>query len=338
MKKILFIQTAFLGDAILTLPLIQKLKEANSDSEITVLCIPSTKDVFLNSPSVANVIVYDKRGADKSYLSYLKLIMKVRSQEFDLVISSHRSIRSTVMAFLSGAGETVGFTTADLFFLYKKRIEYRKDRHEVERNLSLVSEEAELTSWKILPEIQIPEEAKGKIEALVAPILGSGIIAVAPGSVWKTKVYPSRYYEELIKMILSLGYNVALIGGKEDTELCETIAKNVDRQIVSLAGKLSIVESVSFLKKCVAVVCNDSAPTHLAMAADIPALTIYCSTIAGFGFYPYNKTSAYISFDDLECKPCGIHGYQTCPVKTFDCAFKLKPEIVFEKLRQILPA
>ena len=338
MKKVLVIQTAFLGDAILTLPLIQKLKEANTDSEITVLCIPSTKDVFLNSPAVASVIVYDKRDVDKSVISYLKLILKVRSQKFDCVISPHRSIRSTLIAFFSGARETMGFNTSDFSFLYKKRIEYINDIHEVERNLSFVSAGINLPDWKVLPEIQIPEEAKEKVERLVAENSGKGIIAVAPGSVWKTKVYPREYYEELIRMILPLGYTIALVGGKEDADLCETIVMNVDGQIVSLAGKLSIVESVSFLKKCAAIVCNDSAPTHLAMVADIPALTIYCSTIAGFGFYPYNKTSAFISFDGLACKPCGIHGYQACPVKTFDCAFKLKPEIVFEKLRQILPA
>lgn len=338
MKKILVIQTAFLGDAILTLPLIQKLKEANPNSEITALSIPSTKDVFQNSAAVSSVIVYDKRGADKSYRSYLKLILKVRAQKFDCVISPHRSIRSTVVAYFSRASETIGFITADFSFLYKKRIEYRNDKHEVERNLSFVSESMNLRSWKVFPEIIISEEVEQKINNLISDIPGKKIIAIAPGSVWKTKVYPREYHEELIRLILPLGYNIALIGSKEDAELCETIAKNVNHQIVSLAGKLSIVESVSFLKKCMAIVCNDSAPTHLSMAAGIPTLTIFCSTIAGFGFYPYNKTSTYISFDKLDCKPCGIHGHQACPIKTFDCAFKLKPEMVFEKLKQILPA
>lgn len=338
MKKILVIQTAFLGDAILTLPLIQKLKEANPDSEITALCIPSTQDVFRNSQAVKDVIVYDKRGIDKSPVSYLKLVLKVRALKFNCVISPHRSIRSTLIAYLSGASETVGFNTADFSFLYKKQIEYRNDEHEVERNLSFVSEASKDLNWRVLPEILSTDEAEQKIESLINDIPGREIIAVAPGSVWKTKVYPREYYEELIRMILPFGYNIALIGGKEDAELCEAIVKNVGQNIVSFAGKLSIVESVSFLKKCLAVVCNDSAPTHLAMAADIPTLTIFCSTVAGFGFYPYNKASTYISFDELECKPCGIHGHQNCPIKTFDCAFKLKPEMVFEKLKQILPA
>ena len=50
-----------------------------------------------------------------------------------------------------------------------------------------------------------------------------------------------------------------------------------------------------------------------------PVLTIYCSTVPEFGFYPYNKKSSYISFNDLNCKPCGIHGYEKCPIKSFDC-------------------
>ena len=65
MERILVIQTAFLGDAILTLPLIQKLKELNPEIDIDVLTIPSTKDVFENSPSVSSVLSYDKRGKEK---------------------------------------------------------------------------------------------------------------------------------------------------------------------------------------------------------------------------------------------------------------------------------
>jgi heptosyltransferase-2 len=72
------------------------------------------------------------------------------------------------------------------------------------------------------------------------------------------------------------------------------------------------------------------------MCADIPVLTIYCSTIPQFGFYPYNKKSDYISFDDLICKPCGIHGFSKCPLDTFDCAKLLVPNLVIEKAEKLL--
>lgn len=337
-EKILVIQTAFLGDAILTLPLVQKIKEINSNALITVLCIPSTKEVFENSASVNEVFVYDKRGIDSSIFSYLKLVYKIRSKSFSKVISPHRSVRSTLISYFSSAGKTVGFDIADFSFLYKTKIQYQKSKHEVERNLSLLGIDFSKNDWRVFPQLQLPVEAKNRIEVMLKIVDDKKIIAIAPGSVWKTKVYPAKYFIEIIRMILEANYFVVLIGGREDAKLCGDISKNFSSNIESFAGKLNVLESLSLLTNCKAVVCNDSAPTHLAMAAGIPALTIYCSTIPGFGFYPYNEKSKFVSYDDLPCKPCGIHGHQQCPIQTFDCAYKLKPEFVFEKLKQILSA
>jgi heptosyltransferase-2 len=74
----------------------------------------------------------------------------------------------------------------------------------------------------------------------------------------------------------------------------------------------------------------------MGMCSDIPVLTLYCSTTSDFGFYPYNAKSSYLSYDDLFCKPCGIHGYDKCPVNTFDCGYLLKPEIVISKIEKML--
>ena len=74
----------------------------------------------------------------------------------------------------------------------------------------------------------------------------------------------------------------------------------------------------------------------MAMAADIPVITVYCSTVPGFGFYPYNTMSSFVSYDDLLCKPCGIHGHAKCPVKTFDCGNKLLPQQIIGKIQDIV--
>ncbi|KAF0152647.1 MAG: ADP-heptose:LPS heptosyltransferase II [Ignavibacteria bacterium] len=337
LEKILVIQTAFIGDAVLTLPMIQKLNEQKPNSFIYVLCIPSTKEVFSNSESVTDVVVYDKRGSQKSLLSFIKLMFYIRSLNFSSVISPHRSIRSTLISFFSGANNTVGFDNADLSSLYKEVVKYQKDKHEVERNISLINDQINEKSWRILPKIKIGSAVNTTVGNLLTNLKATKNIAVAPGSVWKTKVYPKEYFEEIIKLIISNGYGVVLIGGKEDSDLCNSIAKNFDKT-VSFAGKLTIPESVEVLRNCTALVCNDSAPTHLAMIADIPTITIYCSTIPDFGFYPYNQKSKTVSFDELNCKPCGIHGHKICPIKTFECAYKLKPAVVFENLKKILPA
>ncbi len=74
----------------------------------------------------------------------------------------------------------------------------------------------------------------------------------------------------------------------------------------------------------------------MGMTADIKVLTIYCSTVADFGFYPYNLASRFISYDDLDCKPCGIHGYNNCPIKTFDCGLKLVPKTIIKTMEEML--
>ncbi len=111
---------------------------------------------------------------------------------------------------------------------------------------------------------------------------------------------------------------------------------NLMRMFLMLLVIFSIVESIELLKSAKLLISNDSAPTHMAMSAEIKTLTIYCSTIPEFGFYPYNKKSDSISFDDLKCKPCGIHGHNLCPIKTFDCAMNLLPEQIILKAEEML--
>jgi len=328
-EKILVIQTAFLGDAVLTLPMIQKLKEKYPSSEIDVLCIPQTKELFDHSKSIKSVIPYDKRGDQKSLLSFLKLIIFIRNKKYSHIYSPHRSFRSSLIVYLSGAGTTVGFDSTSISFVYGTLIKYVKERHEVARNLDLIGFDTSKDNWKILPTVEIESSLESNIVKMIGNLTDKKIAAIAPGSVWKTKIYPRENYIEIMKYLIKKNYFIVLIGGKDDKLLCERIEKEFSDSVKSFAGKLSVIESVSLLKKCSVLISNDSAPTHLGMIADIPTLTIYCSTIPDFGFAPYNGKSSYVSYNDLNCKPCGIHGRNKCPIQTFECGYKLLPQIVF---------
>ncbi len=331
--KILVIQTAFLGDALLTLPLIQHLKSINPSMLIDVLCIPSTREIFQYSLCINQTIVYDKRR-DKIF-GLFRIIGELKKNNYKKIYSPHRSFRTAMIVYFSGVEETYGFDTASFNFVYKNKIEYKKENHEVERNLSLAGFDFDNSDWRILPEINILKEVFDKIDSLVTG-KNKKIVAIAPGSVWDTKIYPKEYYKQISSYLTSKNFTVFLIGSKEDKSLCDEISQSSQTGCFSLAGSLSIIESIALLKKCSLLICNDSAPTHMAMAADIPVITIYCSTIPKFGFYPYNSGSLFLSYDELDCKPCGIHGHKKCPIKTFDCGFLLKPSGIIEKIDSIL--
>ncbi len=336
-EKILVIQTAFLGDAVLTLPLIQKLSEIFPQSLIDVIAIPATEEIFSASPYVSSVFVLDKKGRHKGIKRLIGFISELKKNNYTKLYSPHRSFRSGLITLGLGVKDSYGFDTSSFKFAYKTLVKYNLNDHEVKRNLSLVSNELNNDDWKILPEVELNETSTEKIKNYVsANNLSKGFIAVAPGSVWQTKVYPQEYFAEIAKELLHRNEKIVLIGGENDKNICDDIAFNLEKNVYVSAGEFTPVETIGLLKYSKLLITNDSAPTHLGMCADIPVITLYCSTVPGFGFYPYNNGSSYLSYDKLECKPCGIHGFNQCPVGTFDCGYKLKPETVIQKINNIL--
>ena len=336
-KRILVIQTAFLGDAILTLPMLRKLKSKYPEARLDVLAIPSTAELFSAAPYVDSLIIMDKKGNQKGIKALNKLIKDLRENSYTKIFSPHRSFRSGYITLNIGCDETYGFDSSSFKYAYKHLVKYEPEYHEVQRNLSLVGENVQGESWKIKPEILIDETVENKVDHFILNNhLEEGFIAVAPGSVWETKKYPTANYIELIKLLTDISEVIVLIGGGDDSDLCNGIASNFSNNIINIAGRFGVIETICILKYAKLLIANDSAPTHMGMCADIPVLTIFCSTMNKFGFYPYNAKSKFVSFDELDCKPCGIHGYIQCPVGTFDCGNKLLPEEIFVVAENLL--
>jgi len=336
-NRILVIQTAYLGDAILTLPMLKKLKERNREAQIEVLAIPSTKEIFSSAPYVDNVIIIDKKGNQKSIRALNRFIKELRKNSYTILYSPHRSFRSAYIALMLGCNESYGFDNSSFKYAYKHLVEYKAEHHEVQRNLSLIRENIEGEGWKIHPEISIDEVGENNVNTFITNNhLENGFISVAPGSVWKTKRYPKSQFIELIKMLTDIDETILVIGSEHDSELCSEITSNFSHNVINVSGRFRVIETISLLKNAKLLITNDSAPTHMGMCADIPVITIYCSTIKEFGFYPYNKKSQSVSFDKLDCKPCGIHGHTECPLGTFECGQKLLPEEIFKVAQNIL--
>ena len=335
-KRILIIQTAYPGDAILSLPLIQELSKKKSGYLIDVLCIPQTEEIFKASPFVHEVVVYDKKGKQKSIMAFIKFLKEFKSNNYNLVYSPHRSFRSALIALNLHAKETVGFDRSSLVFAYKRTVKYDPSVHEVKRNLAFIDGDYSGDKWRIIPEIISSTDSKEKVQKFLTANKINKFIAIAPGSVWETKKYPVEHFKSIIDHFVNKEYKIILMGSNQDITLCESLQTGYNEKVFIAAGYFSMIESIELLKSASILICNDSAPTHLGMCADMSVLTIYCSTIPDFGFYPYNKKSHYISYDELMCKPCGIHGFRNCPVKTFDCGKLLLPVRAIEKAESLI--
>jgi heptosyltransferase-2 len=336
-KRILIIQTAFIGDVILSTPLIKVLRKTFPDAFISFLLIPETENALENNPRLDQVFVYDKRK--KSGVGgFFKMVSRIKQGRFDLAVLPHRSLRSALLAYFSGIPKRIGFDRAAGSFLFTKRVTYKTNLHEVDRNLSLLSDFAldpEDTSPELFPSSDDFSYAR-KLLSDSCITEGERIVAIAPGSVWATKRWlPERFAEAADLLVKEAEIKVVLLGSREDRSLCEAIAGSMKGEPVIVAGKTSVLQSAAMVSLCTVLLSNDSAPVHMASAMKTPVVAIFGSTIPEFGFAPYGVDQLIIQ-KLLHCRPCGIHGRRKCPEKHFRCKQDISTSEVYEAVLSLL--
>jgi len=341
MKKFLIIQTAFLGDVILTLPLVQVLKRAQPDSQIDFVAIPATADIVKGHPDISSVLIYDKRGKQRSLFSFLRFRRQLRDIKYDVVLCPHRSLRSCLLADGTMARIVAGFDNSAVKNVFTDILPWKFGMHEVERNLSLLKPifadnfQSSVISQE-LPKIFISEEHRVKAERfLYEHRVSKPYAVIAPGTVWETKRYPIKLMIEVVRKLSEKFKSVIMIGGEKDIGLISNF-NSLDERVVLAIGSLSIMSSAEIIKGSSLLVANDSAPIHIASAFDIPTVAIFGPTVRDFGFYPYHKRSVVVEVEGLGCRPCSIHGGRECPITTFDCMRKISPDKIVEKAMEFL--
>jgi heptosyltransferase-2 len=313
MQKILIIQTAFIGDVILATPLIETLRLQFPNSKIDFLVKNGNQNLLINHPNLNRVLVFDK---SKKIKSLIALLMEIRKEKYDLVINLQRFFSSGLLTAFSGAKEKRGFKKNPLSFLFTKSFDHTVNNglHEVERNLALIEDLCTKTfkSPKLYPSASDFDK--------ISTFQSKSYYCIAPSSVWFTKQAPKSVWIKTIHSIKDKNAIIYLIGGSEDFNLCEEICIEIkNTEVKNLAGKLSLMESAALIKGAIRTFVNDSGPLHLASAMNAPVTVYFCSTSPSFGFGPLSDDSEIIEVKNLSCKPCGLHGYKSCPKGHFEC-------------------
>ncbi|MBI4549210.1 MAG: lipopolysaccharide heptosyltransferase II [Ignavibacteriae bacterium] len=338
-KTIVVIQTAFLGDVILTLPLLQVLKRSYPTSIIDFLVAPRAAGLVKDHPAINEIIVYDKRDAESGIQGLFRKVSQVRERNYDLALIPHRSLRSASLAWMARIPRRIGFHTSAGRFLLTHTVRYTHSLHEVDRNLALLSPLGIDNNQKEYPSLY-PLEADRKV--VDDFLLKNGIsnadhlIAIAPGTVWYTKRWLQERFIELAETFVRSDVRLVLIGSSEDAALCKAITLVQPSKIVSAAGTLTLLQSAELIRRCQLLICNDSAPMHIAVAVRTPVVAIFGATVPEFGFAPYGEHNNIVEKKDLPCRPCSIHGGDQCPIRTFVCMKEISAEHVYHVAMSML--
>jgi heptosyltransferase-2 len=329
----LVIQTSFLGDTVLTTPLLVQLANRGP---VDVVATPASAALLKGHPAVREVIAYDKRGDDAGLVGLFRLASRLKASAYDVAFLAQGSWRSAALALLAGIPVRIGFATSSGRLLYTKRVAYREDLHHAARLLQLSRPNGrEATPDELRPSLAPGNTERTAVDSLLAEgDVGDDetLIGLAPGSVWGTKRWP--YYPQLAQELAASG-RIVVIGGRDDTPHANAILVAVPNA-VDAVGRLSLLGSAELIRRCRVLVTNDSAPEHLASAMGTPTVAIFGPTIPGFGFGPLAPRSTVVGHDDLPCRPCDRHGPERCPLGHHRCMRDLTPPFVAERTRALL--
>lgn len=317
MQRFLIIQTAFLGDVILSTPVISELKRIYPDAIIDVVVRKGNASLLANNPKINQLFIWDKRK--NKYKNLIALIKKVRKYEYKEVITLQRYANAGLITRFAKTKYRIGFDKNAFSWMYNKIVPHSllEGSHEVERNLRTISHHGAKTL--IRPELfPSPEDYSIAKKNCTSPYY-----CLAPGSVWETKRLPVPKWKELIHHLVKKG-EVVLIGGPDDVALCEDIKSAFPEKVNVLAGKLSLLQSAALMEGAMMNFVNDSGPLHIASAMNAPTRAFFCSTIPQFGFGPLADNSKVIETKkSLDCRPCTFHGRKECPLGHFECGFTI---------------
>ena len=336
-NKILVINLMHIGDLLLVTPVLKTLRTNYPKAHIALLADAKLRDLVKDNKHIDELIEIDKKGYHNNLLNYFKFIGAIRKKKFDIAINLHANERASFIAALSGAKKVVGYTTVGAGLFFDKVMKNTKAiKHQIHSHFDVLKEAvgvSEIDDGGL--EMWLTKDAIASANKLWQANYDKDTFVVGfnIGASWETKRWCDEYYAIVADKLLDQGYGVAFFGGSMDEALVEKTINQMKHKshdkLKIFTGKLSLQELGAMIKRCSVFLTNDSGPMHIAVALDVPVVTMFGASPVP-GFYPYNDKSVLIK-TPVKCHPCGIHHCDT-----LECMKTIGVDVVLEQVLTML--
>jgi heptosyltransferase II len=333
-SKILVFQTAYLGDVVLTTPLLDALRSKYPSARIDIVVQPAWMEMVRYHPSATMIVPFDKRGAESGIVGTLRFAKSLAAQKYDIAFCPHPSFRSAFILWLARIPLRIGFHNSSGALFFTKTVQRDEKKHEVHRVLSLMNVVGGV-DIESAPKVHLgPDSDAGEILARFGLDSRKRYLGIHPGSVWATKRWLPERFGELGKTLSQEYDGVIVFGGAGEEELAAIVCAAAGAGAVNLAGRVSLGELAIVLSRLRLLVTNDSGPMHIAAALGVPVVAIFGSTVPEFGYAPF-ATQSRILEAPQSCRPCGPHGFRRCPKEHFRCMRDITVEAAASACREL---
>lgn len=323
--KILILRFSSIGDIVLTSPVPRVLKTQLEEAEIHYCTKKNFRFLVESNPYIDKVHVLEK--------SLPVLIQKLRAEKYDYIIDLHHNIRTLRLKLALGV-QSYSFNKLNWqkWLVVNFKINQLPNHHIVDRYLDTVKPLG-VKGDQLGLDYFIPEKDEVDLEWL-PETHRKGYVAYAIGAQLATKKLP---IQRMIELCDKINKPVILLGGKEDAEAGEEIARFFEKTetsgpyeesleelgkrtvIFNACGKFNFNQSASLVRQAKAVFSHDTGLMHVAAAFGKTVYSIWGNTIPSFGMYPYRTRFVVFENNKIKCRPCSKIGFDKCPLGHFKC-------------------
>ncbi|MFH1398402.1 MAG: lipopolysaccharide heptosyltransferase II [Candidatus Omnitrophota bacterium] len=321
-KRILITRTDRIGDVVLSTPVIKALRKNYPSAYIAMMVSPYTEDIVSGNPDLDEVIILDKDDLHRNLKGVWELSRDLKKKRFDLAIALHPTNRVHLVIFLAGIPKRIGYNRK-MGFLFTDKIKHLKqlgEKYESEYNFDLLKPLGiELKDRDLfIPLKKESEDWVNELFALKSIKPEDRILAINPGASCRSRIWPAERFAKVVDgLIEKYGFKVFILAGPKDVNMADKVIAQMEHKAINLAGKTSVSQLVSILKRCELIISNDSGPVHIASALGTPVVSIFSRSQKGLSpkrWGPVGKRDIFLH-KDVGCIECLAHN---C-VKGFLC-------------------
>jgi len=338
MHRILIIAPNWIGDAVMSQPLLAAIKSSHPDAAIDVLATPWVAPVYRACSEVAELIETDLRHGQLQWGLRRALASQIKKRGYSACYVLPNSLKSALIPWLANIPVRIGYQGE----LRRCLLTETKANSPKTQRIPMVEHYANLDKHarNLDPAMLIPQltPTASALEAARARLQASGVqtdalVILCPGAEYgPSKRWPATHFAVLAQSILNAKptASVVLLGSPSDRAIGDAIIPSAASQdhIFNWCGATSLDEAIAIISMSSNVVSNDSGLMHIAAALQVPQVAIFGSSDPNHT--PPNSAKAKIIYLHLPCSPCH---QRECPLGHLNCLNQISAEQVFATIQ-----
>ena len=336
--RILLSRMKFIGDVVLTTPVIRSLRNAYPGAFIAYMGEKNAVSLLERNPCLDEIIPFDFSRA--AFVEQARVVMLLRRRRFDLALDLFGNPRSALVTFLSGAPVRVGPDRKGRGRLYTVRVsDDGRPKSAIEfhnQSLRAVGIPVSSNTTEVFVTADERERMRGLLGREHPPLdTGRPIVGIHPGATWPAKHWPVERFAALAERLMTSGVQVLVTAGTGDDRTLDALRRNVPGPLRTMEG-LPLRQLAALLALCSAFVCNDAGPMHIAAAVGTPTIGLFGPGEEDIWF-PYNPALGHRALrKDVPCHPCHLDVCNREASGYMECMALLTVDEVFAAVQQAL--